>query len=105
MTFRRSTSAEKKIREGIVPQTASQWLQSWYAENCNGNWEHSQGVNIQTLDNPGWSVVIDLRGTALEARDMPAHTYENDEHDWIFCKVEDGRFLAQGDPVQAGEYY
>ncbi|WP_143316933.1 Imm53 family immunity protein [Clostridium sp. HBUAS56017] len=41
-------------------------LQDWYNRNCNGDWEHSYGVNIGTLDNPGWTVDIDLIGTSLE---------------------------------------
>ncbi|OAX48412.1 hypothetical protein gpAD87_09590 [Paenibacillus sp. AD87] len=39
------------------------WLQNWYLENCNGDWEHSYGVKIDTVDNPGWSVEIDLTDT------------------------------------------
>ncbi|WP_338708672.1 MULTISPECIES: Imm53 family immunity protein [Paenibacillus] len=34
------------------------WLQNWYHENCNGDWEHSYDVKIDTVDNPGWSVEI-----------------------------------------------
>lgn len=42
-----------------------QEIQSWYISNCNGDWEHSFGVSIDTLDNPGWSVRIDLADTGL----------------------------------------
>jgi hypothetical protein len=42
-------------------------LQRWYADQCNGDWEHKDGVEINTPDNPGWRVVIDLRDTALES--------------------------------------
>ncbi len=40
-------------------------LQRWYLAQCNDDWEHSYGVTIETLDNPGWSVHIDLADTAL----------------------------------------
>jgi hypothetical protein len=30
------------------------WLQAWYAEQCDGDWEHQFGVSVETLDNPGW---------------------------------------------------
>jgi hypothetical protein len=40
-------------------------LRAWYSARCDGNWEHEHGVKIDTLDNPGWSVVIDLEGTDL----------------------------------------
>lgn len=28
-------------------------LQQWYLQQCNEDWEHSWGVRIATLDNPG----------------------------------------------------
>lgn len=44
------------------------WLAKWYLAQCNNDWEHSYGVKIDTLDNPGWTLEIDLRGTSLEGR-------------------------------------
>ncbi len=41
-------------------------LQNWYLSECNEDWEHSYGVKIETLDNPGWSVTINLEDTYLE---------------------------------------
>lgn len=38
-------------------------LERWYASQCNGEWEHSYGVWIDSLDNPGWQVRISLRET------------------------------------------
>lgn len=35
-----------------------QWLQEWYIQNCDGDWEHCYGIKIGTLDNPGWSIDI-----------------------------------------------
>jgi len=29
-------------------------IQDWYRRQCDGDWEHSYGVKIETLDNPGW---------------------------------------------------
>ena len=43
-----------------------QRLQAWYAEQCDGKWENDQGVSIQSCDNPGWWIKIDLQGTRLE---------------------------------------
>jgi Immunity protein 53 len=44
------------------------WLQKWYQSQCNGDWEHSYGITIQTLDNPGWSLFVNLDGTMMEER-------------------------------------
>lgn len=42
-----------------------EWLQDWYLQQCDGEWEHFYGVKIETLDNPGWYIEIDLNDTTL----------------------------------------
>jgi Immunity protein 53 len=46
-------------------------LAQWYAAHCDGEWEHSYGITLETLDNPGWSLSIDLVGTELEHVPFP----------------------------------
>jgi hypothetical protein len=43
------------------------WLQGWYLSQCDGDWEHGHGVDIGTLDNPGWRVEIRVAETELRA--------------------------------------
>lgn len=38
-------------------------LNRWFATQCNGDWEHMNGVKIETTDNPGWWVRIEIDGT------------------------------------------
>lgn len=75
------------------------WLQEWYAAQCDGEWEHQQGVEIGTLDNPGWRVAIDLAGTALEETNF-ATVDETDTSadDWVYCEVAAGTFRGAGGP-------
>ena len=80
--------------------TAFDWLQDWYRSHCNGVWEHEHGISITTLDNPGWCVVIDLKGTDLEGSSMPSHASDQSEGDWVFCKIDAGKFIAHGDPTK-----
>ncbi|GAA0893036.1 hypothetical protein GCM10009122_27150 [Fulvivirga kasyanovii] len=65
-------------------------IQNWYKLNCNGDWEHSYGYSISTLDNPGWSVAIDLAETPLEALGYK-RDYQNveKEHDWFSIEALD----------------
>lgn len=73
------------------------WLRDWYESNCDGYWEHMYGVKIETLDNPGWAVDIDLEDTYLEEVEFnEVHIYIDDS-DWMICKVEDGVFKGDGD--------
>lgn len=74
-------------------------LQDWFAAQMDRDWDHDQGIEINTLDNPGWRVVIQLTGTELESASMNA-VEENYEHDtdWVRVWVEDGRFQGAGGP-------
>jgi hypothetical protein len=78
------------------------WLAHWYALQCNGDWEHSYGISIETTDNPGWRVLIDLRGTGLENKRFDALNFNGASPDgdpsqrWHVCKVEAMRFEGFG---------
>lgn len=73
-------------------------LQSWYAAQCDGTWEHGYGVSIGTLDNPGWSVDIDLAGTEVAELDFATVSTEISQDDWQHCCVRDRRFEGHGGP-------
>lgn len=68
------------------------WLQNWYLENCNDDWEHTYGIKINNLDNPGWEVVIDLEETAMENIHFRSIDIERDKNNWFHCKVEKLKF-------------
>lgn len=83
-----------------------EWLQEWYKAQCNGEWEHRHGVSIETLDNPGWTVRIDLSGTSLQ--DVPMQEIQSSQinhqgldgnQDWLHCKVESNCFVGAGGPT------
>jgi hypothetical protein len=70
------------------------WLQNWYLNRTNGDWEHQYGVTIETLDNPGWRVSIDLSETYLACKPFSQFSYDNGPLDWVYRKVVDHRFDA-----------
>jgi hypothetical protein len=75
------------------------WLQGWYASQCDGDWEHGCGIKIDTLDNPGWRLRIDLIDTDLEHHPFATREHQlQDDLDWWICKVENGRFNAAASP-------
>lgn len=79
------------------------WIQSWFLAQCNGDWEHSYGVKIDTLDNPGWSVVIDLTGTALENVSMTPVVNNRTEDDWVNCSIVEQQFKGYCGPENLSE--
>lgn len=78
--------------------TTFQWLQNWYQSQCNGDWEHQYGVSINTLDNPGWSLKVDIYNTDLEGLEIDYQVIEKDENDWYGYKADKYKFEAFGDP-------
>ena len=83
--------------------SAIDWLQRWYAGQVDGDWEHEFGVRIDTLDNPGWTLEIDLTGTSLEGQDFEARRLDRSDSDWINCRVEGGKFRGWGGPLNLSE--
>lgn len=75
-----------------------EWLERWYRTQCNGDWEHQHGVRIGTLDNPGWSLDVDLVDTPEADRTKRASIIERSTTDWVFCEVKEGVFSARGGP-------
>ena len=73
-----------------------QWIQSWYESQCDGDWEHSTGIRIETLDNPGWNIEISLEGTDLEDKLFSPLEIERNEFDWFYCKIEELIFKGYG---------
>jgi hypothetical protein len=78
-------------------------LECWLASHCDGDWEHGWGVRINTLDNPGWSVDIDLAGTDLSGKALSRIQEERTERDWIHCWVDEEVFKGRGGPKNLHE--
>lgn len=75
-----------------------QQVQDWYDSQCNQDWEHSYGVKIDTLDNPGWSLEVDLLETELAGRNFESFSRGDceEDSDWICCRVEQEKFKGSG---------
>jgi hypothetical protein len=83
------------------PAGAIARLQRWYSSQCDGDWEHQLGVKVETLDNPGWLLKIDLRDTPLEARHF-TEVRREDAREWLDCRVADAVFTGAGGPHMLG---
>lgn len=66
-------------------------------------------MTIDTLDNPGWSCIVELSETALENVDFQEYSYGVGDQDdssgdeWLVCKSEDNKFMGAGGPTQLEE--
>jgi hypothetical protein len=81
-------------------------LQAWYKDQCNGVWEHSFGVLIESCDNPGWWVKVNILGTPLQSRafaeiaeGVDAQRFAIDPL-WLSCRVEGSTWHGAGDETK-----
>lgn len=82
-------------------------LSGWYTLQCDGDWEHGLGIRIETVDNPGWSLKVDLNETSLRGCKLQRTTIQRTQHNWIIREVKnlDGRltYCSFGGPSNLSE--
>ena len=74
-------------------------LEAWYQRQCNGDWEDLHGVTIETLDDAGWNVTVDLAGTKLER--VPYNRSSEDAN--LDCRVERAKWKGSGGPLKLSQ--
>jgi hypothetical protein len=81
-----------------MPRNNLEWLDGWYQRQCNGEWEHTQGVRLKSLDDPGWHLTINLAGTsAVNARPQQLRL-DTQSGGWLACSIAGECFEGSGDP-------
>ena len=73
-------------------------LQEWYASHCDGDWEHSHGIRIESLDNPGWLLQIDLSGTEVESAEFEPILIDTGMGSWANIQIKEDVWQAACDP-------
>lgn len=79
------------------------WLMEWYHSHCDGDWEHSEGIKIGTLDNPGWFITVNLSETELQGKEFKTIIVERSETNWYHCFVRDNKFEGRCGPSNLPE--
>lgn len=88
--------------------TTLERLAQWFRSQADGTWEQDWGVTLQTIDNPGWMLEVNLDGTPLYNAPFRHLKQHRGKDDWIECAIQDhGRaggdeharvFVAAGGP-------
>lgn len=63
----------------------------------------SRGVKIATLDNPGWTIEVDLEETDLEGREYPRQDVNRTTQDWVWAWTAEKTFHAACGPGNLSE--
>jgi hypothetical protein len=75
-----------------------QWLDTWYQSQCNGDWEHSRGMQLESLKERGWQLTIHLIGTSAANASPQRLNLDTPCGEWINCSISKDRFQGSGDP-------
>lgn len=75
-------------------------LINWYSSQCNGDWEHSYGLKLDTLDNPGWLLTIDLAETKFEYLKIVKSIIAISDDEWIHFEITDNQFVGACSTLQ-----
>lgn len=79
------------------------FLQQWFVQQADGEWEHHDGILIESLDNPGWYLSVSLVGTVLEGRLLDYAIARDDDPRWVHCWSTGDRFEAASGPLGLGD--
>ncbi len=79
------------------------FLQRWFSVHCDGDWEHGSGIKLSSLENPGWSLEVNLLGAELEDVLTPHVVVERGELDWTHAWSDGRTFNAVGGPENLAE--
>lgn len=86
-----------------MSESTIQRLQHWYRQQCDGEWEHSEGIKIFTLDNPGWGMKADIARTEVAGVQSDWVKLERSEDDWVFYRSTGVVFEAACGPLNLAE--
>jgi hypothetical protein len=72
------------------------WLLRWYHSQCDGDWEHGNGIEIKTVDNSSWVFRVSIDETELLDKPFKEIRIMRSELDWIRCYIADRMFEGAG---------
>lgn len=79
------------------------FLQEWYFQHCDGDWEHTYGIKLTIAREINWILEIDLCRSILEEFDFNEIKEVRSQHNHVHCFVEDLIFKGVGGPENAEE--
>lgn len=80
------------------------WLQQWYYQHCDGDWEHCFGIDINTVADQGWSFSIAVDETELENKFFAGVSLKgNEESDKLECYLQQNKFKGVCGPTNLSQ--
>ena len=71
------------------------WLQNWFFQNCDGQWETRERFFLRTIDNPGWGISLYLQDSVYENKLFNKIIIDRTTQDWCHCLIRNKELMAQ----------
>jgi hypothetical protein len=71
------------------------WMENWYYQQCDEDWEHSERFIIKTTES-GWFFSIYLEESIYEEKSFEPIEVKKSENDWYRCYRTKYRFEGKG---------
>jgi len=75
------------------------WLQQWLSQTP----EINDRIYINTLDNPGWEIFINLKNSSLLEKIFNEIEIERTDDDWIHSRIRNSKLQMFGGPLNLKE--
>lgn len=75
------------------------WLEDWFLFNCDGDWEHSYGINIYVTDDYNWHVQMDLCNMVFSLKGLPLKVIKNTSNNILNYIIDDEDFVGNASPT------
>ena len=86
----------KSEQSVTLPRNALAELQAWYVAQCDGEWETTYGITLQSHDGPGWRLRVDIAWTALDGKPFEP-VDKRQKGRWLICHVDGDQFVGACD--------
>lgn len=60
-------------------------------------------IHISTIDNPGWSITINLNETKMQDVAFNINQLDRTENDWLICFIKNNHFKGRCGPENLSE--
>ena len=76
-------------------------LMRWYIDRCDGEWEHKNGFTIESTDNPGVIIRLDLteRDPLPGQPDRVIRSEGEGTSEWLDLRVRGGQLVGFASPI------
>lgn len=83
-----------------ISNSSLEKIQKWYHSNCDQEWEHICGISLETVDNPGWKITVDLDETIHVAFKFLEFEYGDQScGDWVVIRKIDTKLIGTCGPL------